>query len=65
MPGWSSADAKRHTKMARTNPTKGRAFAHAANSAASRGLSEGAQIRIGNAAARRAGRGKGRKSRRY
>ena len=56
MPGWTSADAKRHTKKARGNPKAGRAFAHAAESAASRGLSEGAQVRIGNFAASRAGR---------
>jgi len=63
MPNWTSEDAKRHTKKARGNPKAGRAFDHAANSAASRGLSEASQIRIGNYAAKRAGRG-GRKSKR-
>ena len=63
MPDWDSADAKRHTKRARKSPVAARAFAHAANSAADRGLSEGAQVRIGNFAASRAGR-KGRRSKR-
>ena len=63
MPDWDSSDAKRHTRKARSSPVKARAFAHAANSAASRGLSEGAQVRIGNFAASRAGRGKRRSKR--
>jgi len=62
MPGWSSQDARRHNKRARKNPTAARAFSHAATSAADRGLSEGAQVRIGNYAASRAGRRAQRKS---
>ena len=57
MPNWDRAGAKRHTKQARKSDVKARAFDHAANSAASRGLSEASQIRIGNYAASRAGRG--------
>lgn len=63
MPDWGSSDAKRHNKRARKNPTAARAFAHAANSASDRGLSEGAAVRIGNFAAGRAGR-KSRRSKR-
>lgn len=63
MPDWTGADSKRHNRAARKSPVKARAFAHAANSAAERGLSESSQIRIGNFAASRAGR-KGRRSRR-
>ena len=63
MPDWTGADAKRHTRKARGSAKSARAFAHAANSAAARGLSEGAQVRIGNFAAGRAGRNK-RRSRR-
>ncbi len=54
MPAWTKADAKRHTKQAAKAPNKARAFQHAADSAAKRGLSEGAQVRIGNAAAKKA-----------
>jgi hypothetical protein len=61
MPGWTGSDAKRHTKKARGSAIKARAFAHAANSAADRGLSEGAQVRIGNYAAKRAGHRKGKR----
>lgn len=64
MPNWNAGDAKRHTKQARKSPVKARAFRHAANAAAKRGLSEAAQIRIGNYAAKRAGRSKSRRSRR-
>ena len=63
MPGWSTKDAKRHNRAARKNPVKARAFAHAAESAASQGLSEARQIMVGNAAAKRAGR-RSRRSRR-
>ena len=63
MPDWRPSDATRHTRKASGSPKAARAFAHAANSAASRGLSEGAQIRIANFAASRAGRNK-RRSRR-
>jgi hypothetical protein len=62
MPDWTGRDAKRHTKQARKSPKKARAFSHAANSAAKRGLSEGAQVRIGNYAAKRAGRSKNKRS---
>ena len=54
MPGWSKKDAEKHTKEARKSPVKARAFQHAAESAAKRGLGEGAQVRIGNTAARNA-----------
>jgi hypothetical protein len=64
MPDWGSSDARRHNKRTRKNATAARAFAHAANSAADRGLSEGAQVRIGNFAASRAGSRSKRKSRR-
>lgn len=64
MPDWSASDAGRRTKQARGSKNKGRAFADAANSAAKRGLSEGSQVRIGNYAAKRAGRRAGRKGRR-
>lgn len=60
---WGSGDAGKHNRSARKSPVKARAFAHAANSAADRGMSEGAQVRIGNFAASRAGR-KGRRSKR-
>jgi hypothetical protein len=50
---WSPSDAERHTKQARGSPKAARAFAHAANYALKRGLSEGAAVRIGNFAARR------------
>jgi hypothetical protein len=56
VPNWTGKDAKRHTKRARRSGKSARAFAHAANSAAERGLSEGAQVRIGNYAAKRGGR---------
>lgn len=62
MPGYTEADAKRHTRQARKSPKKARAFVHAAESASKRGLSEGAAIRIGNYAARRAGRSKSRRT---
>jgi hypothetical protein len=62
MPDWGSSDARRHNKRTRKNATAARAFAHAANSAAD--LSEGAQVRIGNFAASRAGSRSKRKSRR-
>jgi hypothetical protein len=58
MPKWSSSDAKRHTKKARGSAKAARAFSHAAESAAKRGLSEGAQVRIGNYAAGMASRSK-------
>jgi hypothetical protein len=63
VPDWTVGDSKRHTRKARSSPKAARAFAHAANSAADRGLSEGAQVRIGNFAASRAGR-KSRRSKR-
>jgi uncharacterized protein YdaT len=52
---WTAKSAKSHTKKA-TTPKKKRAFAHAANSALKSGKSEGAAVRIGNAAAARAGK---------
>lgn len=60
---WRASDAGRHTKQARGKPKAARAFAHAANSALKRGLSEGAAVRIGNFAARQSAR-KSRRSRR-
>jgi|FreactTroBogLake_1042271.scaffolds.fasta_scaffold14835_4 hypothetical protein len=54
MPKWSKEDAMRHTKEAAKAPAKARAFGHAATSAAKQGLSEGAQVRVGNAAAKKA-----------
>lgn len=61
MPNWSKEDAKRHTKKARGSDKSARAFSHAADSAAERGLSEGAQVRIGNFAAKQASGKKGKR----
>ena len=41
MPNWSKEDAKRHTKKARGSDKSARAFSHAADSAAERGLARG------------------------
>lgn len=45
---WNPGDAKRHTKKANT-PKKGRQWRDVANSALSRGQSEGSAIRQANA----------------
>lgn len=46
---WSSADAHRHTHKADT-ASKQRQWAHVANNALARGLSEGAAVREANSA---------------
>jgi hypothetical protein len=51
MPPYTTETSRKHNKASRKSPTAQRAFAHAAESADKRGLSEGAAIRIGNFAA--------------
>jgi hypothetical protein len=49
---WSSKDAKRHTKKAKSGKAK-RQWEHVANSALKRGASEGSAIRQANAAVKK------------
>jgi hypothetical protein len=60
---FSSADASRHTRKAKT-PKSRRAFAHAANSVLERTGDEGRAVRAGNAAAARSAAKSSRKQRR-
>jgi len=63
MPGFTTSDARRHTKQARGSPRASRAFTHAAESVYRRTGSEKRAIMAGNAAARQS-RNKSRRSRR-
>ena len=49
---WKAASAKKHTKKA-TTPKKKRQWSKVANSALKRGVSEGAAIRMANAAVKK------------
>lgn len=52
---WTAQDAKRHTKKAKSAKSK-RQWADVADSALSRGLSEGSAIREANAVIKKTGR---------
>jgi hypothetical protein len=60
---FGAKDAARFTKKAKGKPKAQRAFKHAANASLNKDGDEGKAVRIGNAAAARAARKKG-KSRR-
>ena len=67
MPGFTSDDAKRHTRKATTGKSR-RQWAHVAESAMARGASEGSAIRQANSVIKRSGSKsmrRKRKSRRY
>jgi uncharacterized protein YdaT len=54
---WKSSDAPKHTKKAKSATAK-RQFAHVANAALKKGKSEGAAVRMANAAVAKRGGGK-------
>lgn len=59
---WTSRDAKRFTKKAKS-PKRKRQWRHVANSMLKRGMSEGAAVRAANAVVKRSGKGKRRRRR--